>query len=107
MARLKSRLTTIANASDAALSLALSDTAKLILLLVRVYAPKATGWLRDSYEEQKVAHLTVLIGTMVNYAVFQEYGTYKIAAQPHLTPAMKLSEPIFKTRLIRAVKELD
>jgi HK97 gp10 family phage protein len=57
---------------------------------VQVRAPVDTGNLRDSYDyEVDPAVKVVRIGTNVDYAIYQEYGTRKMKAQPHLTPAIE------------------
>jgi len=46
-----------------------------------------SGRLRDSIKF-KVSNDDVKVGTNVEYAPYQEYGTYKIAARPYLRPAL-------------------
>ena len=107
MAKLVSRLTFIADHIDEAVSLALHDTAQFILMLVRFYAPVKSGWLRDSYQKESVEQLYIIIGTMVNYAAFIEFGTHKMAAQPHLTPAFHQAYEFFKERVKERAEELS
>lgn len=103
MAKLVSRLTFIADHIDEAVSLALHDTADFILVLIRIYAPVQTGWLRDSYKKESISQLHILIGTMVNYALFVEFGTHKAGAQPHVHPAFHQAREFFwKMVMIRA-----
>lgn len=107
MAKLVSRLSVIANGADAAVSLALHDTANFILMLVRAYAPVDTGFLRDSYKKESLAQLHILIGSMVNYSLFQEYGTSRgIRFTPHLRPAFFQAEPTFKQAMKNRAKDL-
>ncbi len=66
-------------------------------------SPVKTGHLKGSYDykthpEEKM----VQIGTPVDYAIFVEKGTYKMDAQPHLTPAVEDNIP----RIISLVKEM-
>lgn len=107
MARLVSRLKVIAAGSDAALSLALHDTAEFILITIRVLAPVDTGFLRDSYQKETVAQLYILIGTFLNYSPAQEFGTlrgYKFT--PHVIPAFEQSEEYFRQQLVKRVREM-
>lgn len=103
---LVSKLTAIAEGSDEALSLALHDTANFILMLIRLYVPVDTGWLRDSYKKESVGQMHILIGTMVNYALFQEYGTSRMAGRPHVTPAFAQAETFFMTALASRMNNL-
>jgi hypothetical protein len=107
MARLVSRLRIIANKTDPAVAVALHDTANFILNLIRVYAPVDTGWLRDSYKKESVSLLHILIGSMVNYSLFQEYGTSQgHRYTPHVRPAFMQAEPIFKAALTNRMRDL-
>lgn len=106
MARMVSRLRVIADEADEAVSLALHDTADFILTLIRLYAPVDTGWLRDSYQKESPAQLHILIGSMVNYSLFQEFGTSKMAARPHMTPAFTQSPAFFEARLKERLRNL-
>lgn len=106
MARLVSKLRFIADNADNAAAVAIQDTADFILMLIRVYAPVKTGWLRDSYKKDTITPLHILIGTMVNYSVFQEYGTSRMAARPHVTPAFAQAESYFAGQLAKRLKNL-
>ena len=50
-------------------------------------APVDTGNLRNSISHKQVGNDTEVIGTNVEYAPYQEFGTYKMAAHPFLRPA--------------------
>lgn len=106
MAKLVSRLHVISDQAPEAVSVALHDTADFILTLIRAFAPVDTGWLRDSYKKESVEQLHILIGTMVFYSIFQEYGTSRMSAQPHVTPAFGQAEGFFKTQLAARLRNL-
>lgn len=106
MAKLVSKLGLIARASDEAAAVALHDTAAFILTLIRVYAPVDTGWLRDSYQKESIGPLHVLIGSMVDYAIYQEYGTSRQSGKPHVTPAFHQATGFFKQALAARIKNL-
>ena len=54
----------------------------------RTRAPVATGYLRSTIESVSVERgKTAEVRVGAEYAAYQEYGTYKMAAQPFLTPA--------------------
>lgn len=106
MAKLVSRLSIIADKSDEAVSIALHDTAMFIISLIRSFVPVDTGFLRDSYQKESVSQLHILIGTMVHYSIFVEYGTRKQQAQPHITPAFLQAESYFQQQLISRLQNL-
>lgn len=107
MAKLVSRLRVISEGADAAVALALHDTANFILMMVRVYAPVDTGFLRDSYKKESLSLLHILIGSMVNYSLFQEYGTSRgTKFTPHLRPAFWQSSDYFKAAMVSRLKNL-
>ena len=106
MAQLVSRLHVVSEGAKEAVSLALHDTAQFILTLIRLYAPVDTGWLRDSYKKESVAQLHILIGTMVNYSLFQEFGTSRMAARPHVLPAFHRAGDYFAAQLAARLEDL-
>jgi HK97 gp10 family phage protein len=106
MAKLVSRLSFIAAGADKAVAAALEDTANFILTLIRAYAPVDTGALRDSYEIEKVSPLYIIIGSMLNYSIFQELGTSRMAASPHVLPAFLQGEDFFRNALIQRINEI-
>lgn len=57
-------------------------------------APEDTGELKDSYlsESGMVSKYTYRIQDGVPYGIFQELGTSKMAAQPHVVPAIEDGE---------------
>jgi HK97 gp10 family phage protein len=106
MSKLVSKLSFIARDIDGSLGVALEDTVQFILTLIRILVRVDTGFLRDSYQKENIGLLHVLIGSMVNYSIFQEYGTTKMAAHPHLTPAFMQGEQFFRERLKEVMKHL-
>ena len=59
----------------------------------RKFAPRDTGNLIRSYTYKVLpregSKSVALVGTGVEYAVYQEYGTSRMPAQPHLGPALE------------------
>jgi len=51
------------------------------------FAPVDTGWLRDSLQSFMVDVSTVRVQSDAEYDIYQELGTYKMAAHPFLAPA--------------------
>lgn len=54
----------------------------------RAKAPVDTGRLRESITSSPDG-LSCEVGTNVEYAIYQEFGTYKMKAHPFLIPALK------------------
>lgn len=106
MAVLKSDLTEIAGKAGAAAQRALLQTGADIVDLTKQITPVDTGNLKSSYGAVPVTSNEVHVGTFVEYAPFVEYGTSRMAAQPHLTPAFAQSEATFKQRLKEEVARL-
>jgi HK97 gp10 family phage protein len=69
----------------------------------QLLAPVDTGRLRNS-----ITHVvnddSVVIGTNVEYAVYQEFGTSKTKAQPYLKPAVMDHINEYKSIAERAMK---
>lgn len=54
------------------------------------FCPVDTGRLRSSIHTYRLNETTVVVQDGVDYGVFIEFGTSKMAAQPFFTPAMNL-----------------
>lgn len=107
MAKLKSNLTAIAIAAPQVASEALLATAADIVDVTKQLCPVRTGALRQSYGALPIDSHTVQVGSDKEYAKYVEYGTSRMAAQPHLTPAFLQSEETFKQRMIEAFRRLQ
>lgn len=69
---------------------ALNKKAIRIVREAQKNSPVDTGRLRSSITfEEKENGIGVSVGTNVQYAKFQEFGTENMPAQPYLRPAMK------------------
>ena len=66
----------------------LARAGKIVEGDARAHAPVDTGRLRGSITSQAQG-LSCEIGTSVEYAIYQEFGTYKMKAHPFLVPALK------------------
>lgn len=60
----------------------------------RAKAPVRTGWLRDNSDVEHNGP-TADINFRAGYAAYVELGTYKMAAQPFLTPAIEAERQHF------------
>ena len=82
----------------------IEEVGKEVVKDIQNLAPVDTGALRDSYAEESAmtAKLTFTIRDGVPYGIFQELGTSRMAAQPHVVPAMEDAEE----EITKAFKEL-
>lgn len=72
----------------------------------KALAPVDTGMLRSSigYETRVLASSVVgEVGPTVDYGLFQEVGTTKMAPQPFMRPAFQRHEPTFLQALEQAL----
>lgn len=58
--------------------------------LAKTYAPHDTWALINSLKSFMVAKATARIQSDVTYDIYQELGTYKMAAHPFLSPAIEM-----------------
>jgi HK97 gp10 family phage protein len=85
-------------------SLLIEDVGNEIVGDVLQLVPVDTGELANSYLEESgmTGKLTFTIRDGVPYGIFQELGTSKMAAQPHVIPAIEAGE----AELVTAFTEL-
>lgn len=53
----------------------------------KTFAPVDTGYLRNTIESRMISDTTARIQSAAEYDIYQELGTYKMAAHPFLAPA--------------------
>ena len=61
--------------------------------------PVDTGRLRASIThkiEEKKDEITGIVGTNIEYAIYVEYGTSRMKAEPYLRPSLQKNIPIIK-----------
>ena len=64
----------------------------------KMRAPVMTGALRNSLHTEKKGHLHYRIADGVEYGIYQELGTHRMAAQPFLIPAVEEERPYLNKR---------
>lgn len=106
MTILRSDLTKIAGQAGEAARRALLQTGADIVDMTKQLAPVDTGRLKQSYGAVPVSSQEVHVGTAVEYAIYQEYGTSRMSAQPHLTPAFLQATPTFEARLKQEMEKI-
>jgi HK97 gp10 family phage protein len=57
--------------------------------IAKTLAPVDTGALRNSLETEKIQEGLYQVHDGVEYGIYQELGTYKMAAHPFLIPAVE------------------
>lgn len=78
------------------------ETAMDVENLAKQLAPVDTGTLRRSIHTEVAADgLSAAVGSDVEYAAAQEYGTSVMPPAPYLNPALDEMEPHFRARLAR------
>ena len=78
-----------------------TDMKELAQELVRV----RTGYLRSTIHAEAEG-TTVTLGASADYASYNEFGTYKMSAQPFLRPAFDLYAPSILDRIRDGVMRL-
>jgi hypothetical protein len=57
--------------------------------LAKSFAPVDTGWLMNSLQSFMIAEAVARIQSDADYDIYQELGTWKMAAHPFLSPAIE------------------
>lgn len=86
-------------------SRAVYATADDVESYVKVVSPVDTGALQKSYVATPESATSAVVGSDLDYSVYVEYGTSKMPAQPHLTPAVDAARPDFIARLTKAIAD--
>ena len=80
--------------------------AKEIEAQAKRFAPVDTGKLQQSITAEKITLLAWIIEAFESYAVWVEFGTSKMSAQPFLRPAWKRQLRIYRRDLNKALERL-
>lgn len=65
----------------------------------KVLCPVDTGNLRNSITGVMNSDTSGAVYTVVEYSIYVEYGTYRMSAQPYMTPAAEQARPRFLAAL--------
>lgn len=79
---------------------AIAEGCELVVGDAKAKAPYKTGNLKRSIHSEAQG-LTGVAGTNVEYAIYQELGTYKMKAHPFLFPALQAN----KAKIYELIKE--
>ena len=75
-------------------------TAADIEARAKTTVPVDTGNLKNSIQTEMEPDSTeAIVGTAVNYSVYVEYGTRRMAAKPYMTPAAEAARPAFEAAM--------
>lgn len=100
---LYSRIPQICAAMPARAGAVVQKTAMDIEATAKGLAPVDTGALMNSIQAQPTGQLSAIVNTGVDYAIYQEYGTYKMAAQPFMVPATVQNAGPFRAAMAQAI----
>ncbi len=67
-------------------------------------APVDTGALRNSISTEPVARMTYRVQDGVEYGIYQEFGTSRMAAQPFMSPALESVRDDIETLIGREIE---
>lgn len=65
----------------------------------KALAPVRTGALRASILAEPESDTAWIVAPHVEYAIFQELGTYRMPPRPYMTPAAEAVRPTFLARM--------
>lgn len=65
----------------------------------KINAPYDTGNLRSSIQARPAGALAADVVAQAEYAIYVEYGTYKMGAQPYMVPAAEAVRPSFEAAM--------
>lgn len=68
-------------------------------------APVDTGALKNSIQGQMTGPAEGEVDVGAEYGAYQEYGTYKMAAQPYLVPAVEVVRPAWDAAMKQVIPE--
>lgn len=101
---LKNGITAYLESSNAKMQAVLEESAREIAETAKLLAPKDSGDLGESYNVIQTGESSFQIGSPLDYSVFQEFGTTKMQAQPHLTPAFEAKRAGIRKKIADAYK---
>lgn len=105
---LQAKLLTISTKLPSIVAQAVSEGAEVVENSAKSKVRVKTGNLKNSIEQknktQTSSKVSVDIGTDVDYAAANEYGTSKMSAQPFLRPALDENSNAIKTKIEAAIK---
>jgi HK97 gp10 family phage protein len=81
------------------------EAVELCTRTAQLLAPVRTGRLRANIDWAKSAPLRYVIFSRVEYSVFVEYGTSRMAAQPFMRPTLLFGRDLVRRLVAEAIAE--
>jgi len=106
MERLTAQLNAYRTQAAAKIDEALAVSAEQIADDAKALAPVDSGATRDSIEAAKDSYQRYKVAATLPYALFLEFGTVHMAAQPFLFPAYEKNRNVVLDNLKKALKSL-
>ena len=72
----------------------------------KAVVPVDTGALKNSIDTTMESEFTAIVAPHTEYAVFVEFGTHKMGAQPYMTPAAEIVRPAFEAAMKQLLARL-
>jgi HK97 gp10 family phage protein len=93
---LTSRIPKIIVFSEAAASAAVRKAEMAIERRAKAKSRVDTGNMRGAWQSRSMGAYEGMVFNLVSYAIFNEYGTVNMSAQPMLRPAVEETRPEFE-----------
>lgn len=107
---LERKLDRLARMSGREMAAALESGAQVLVNETKRLAPYLTGNLRRSYHAERhrvtQSKASVVYGTDVEYAPYQEYGTRYMSGKPHVRPAIETKKDEAAREIAEAMEQL-
>lgn len=100
---LYSRIPQIVAQMPAKADLVVQKTALDIEATAKGLAAVDTGAMMSSIQAQPTGQMSAVVNCGVEYGIYVEYGTYKMAAQPFMVPATEAHRGPFYSALAQAI----
>lgn len=101
--------TTAAETIEAATS-AMKITTGQVQATAKQVAPKRTGYMANNISVEPVkktaTSVTGTVNAKADYSSFVEFGTYKMAAEPFIRPAVNAAQSLFVKTTMDKLKEV-
>lgn len=102
---LKSRFPAIISASESNAALAVKRTCERIETRAKGRSRVDTGNMRAGWQHEMTGLMEGIVFNLVEYTVYNEFGTIMMSAAPMLTPAIEESKDEFAQEVIEGYDE--
>lgn len=102
---LKSRIPEIISGAEANAAMAVKRTCERIETRAKGHSRVDTGNMRTGWQHEMTGLMEGIVFNLVEYTVYNEFGTIMMAAAPMLTPAIEESKDEFAQEVIDGYNE--